>query len=268
VAQVLSVGANVTHFAVGDHVVPLTTGLGTWRSHAVFKASDVMAVPKSVGIVDAAALTVNPCTSYRMLKDFVDLQPGDTVIQNGANSSCGQYAIQLCHAWQVNCIGVVRNRPDIDELKKVLKEMGAAEVLTEEELQTTAIFETGQYKVPKLALNCVGGQSATELWRRLDNHGTLVTYGEKSGQPVTAPVAAFIYKDIRFCGFWMTRWRKTQAADSPLRKAMFDDLIGLIESGQVKPPVHELVPVENYKDALARAANSRGFLGTKCILKF
>jgi len=30
---------------------------------------------------------VNPATAYNMLSDFVDLQPGDWVVQNGANSA-------------------------------------------------------------------------------------------------------------------------------------------------------------------------------------
>lgn len=30
---------------------------------------------------------MNPTTAYNMLSDFVDLQPGDWVVQNGANSA-------------------------------------------------------------------------------------------------------------------------------------------------------------------------------------
>lgn len=32
---------------------------------------------------------VNPPTAYNILSEFVDLRPGDFVIQNGANSSVG-----------------------------------------------------------------------------------------------------------------------------------------------------------------------------------
>lgn len=41
------------------------------------------------------ALQINPPTAYRMLKDFVDLKPGDTVMQNGANSAVGRAVIQV-----------------------------------------------------------------------------------------------------------------------------------------------------------------------------
>jgi len=33
-----------------------------------------------------------------MLEEYVALQPGDTVVQNGANSAVGRNVIQLCRA--------------------------------------------------------------------------------------------------------------------------------------------------------------------------
>lgn len=62
-------------------------------------------------------LNVNPCTAYRMLKDFISLKPGDTVIQNGANSAVGQLVIQLCKLWNYKSINIVRDRINIQELK-------------------------------------------------------------------------------------------------------------------------------------------------------
>ena len=43
----------------------------------------------------AATLAVNPCTAYRMLRDFVDMKPGDSVIQNAANSAVGRAVIEV-----------------------------------------------------------------------------------------------------------------------------------------------------------------------------
>lgn len=67
--------------------------------------------------VEASMFNVNPCTAYRMLKDFVALKPGDTVIQNGANSAVGQLVIQLCKIWGIKTVNIVRDRPDIENLK-------------------------------------------------------------------------------------------------------------------------------------------------------
>uniref|UniRef100_A0A182JXJ9 Enoyl-[acyl-carrier-protein] reductase, mitochondrial n=1 Tax=Anopheles christyi TaxID=43041 RepID=A0A182JXJ9_9DIPT len=270
VGEVVTIGGDGTassNLKVGDRVVPFATGLGTWRSHAIYSANQLMKVPASVGVAEAATITVNPCTGYRMLKDFVTLKPGDTVIQNGANSACGQAIIQLCRAWNIECVGIVRDRPEFGQLKDYLKGLGAAEILTEEELRTTKLFKDGIFRKPRLALNCVGGKNALELSRQLDQAGVMVTYGGMSREPVIVPTASLIFKDLRFVGFWMTRWTKENAA-SALRSEMFNELFGLIDRGALKAPAHEMIPFEEYSAAVTNALNIQGFVGKKYIFRF
>lgn len=267
VAEVLEVGSNVKEFKAGDVVVPFATGLGTWRSHAIYRECELMKVPKDIPHAEAATITVNPCTAYRMLKDFVELKEGDTVIHNGANSACGQSVIQLCKAWNVNNIGIVRNRPDINELVAYLKSIGATEILTEEQCRTTKIFKEGPIKKPKLALNCVGGKNALEMSRHLDHAGVMVTYGGMSREPVMVTTSALIFKDHQFRGFWMTRW-KEQKGKSPEAVKMFQDLFDLIKSEKLKAPKHELIPYKNYEEAFKNALSVKGLAGAKILLDF
>ncbi len=115
----------------------------------------------------AATIAVNPCTAYRMLKDFEDLQPGETVIQNGGNSAVGQAVIQLCREFGLKSISLVRNRKNLDEVKAQLESLGDSNtmVLTDEELR-----EHGRKIKAQLALNCVGGKSGTDILRALGKH--------------------------------------------------------------------------------------------------
>lgn len=251
----------------GDLIVPYSTGLGTWRSHAVFKEDDVMKVPTNIPLPEAATITVNPCTAYRMLKDFVNLKEGDTVIQNGANSACGQNVFQICKALNVKSVGIIRDRPDADKLVSYLKSLGASEVLTEEQCRSTKLFKSNQLPKPKLALNCVGGKNALEMSKHLDHYGIMVTYGGMSREPVLVPTSSLIFKDIQFRGFWMTRW-KEQKGRSDEAQQMFNDLIKMIENSQLKAPNHELVPFANYQSAIENALNMQGFAGAKLMLDF
>lgn len=62
-------------------------------------------------------------------------------------------------------------RPNLDELEKELKDLGATHVVTDEELGTLDTRKlikswVGDNK-PLLGLNCVGGKSATEMARYL-----------------------------------------------------------------------------------------------------
>jgi trans-2-enoyl-CoA reductase len=45
-----------------------------------------------------------------MLKDFIHLQAGDWMIQNGANSAVGQAVIQIAAAHGLNTINLIRDR--------------------------------------------------------------------------------------------------------------------------------------------------------------
>ncbi len=83
----------------------------------------------------AATLRVNPSTAFRMLRDFISLKPGDVVIQNGANSACGQAVIQLAKKMGVVSVNVVRKREDLDQLREELLALGADHVWTEEDLR-------------------------------------------------------------------------------------------------------------------------------------
>ena len=54
----------------------------------------------------------SPPTAIRMLEEFVNLQRGDVVIQNGSNSAVGRLVIQLAKSLGVQTVNVVRNRWD------------------------------------------------------------------------------------------------------------------------------------------------------------
>jgi len=112
----------------------------------------------------AATISVNPCTAYRLLHDFEKLKPGDTVVQNGGNSAVGQAVIQLCREFGYKCVSLVRQRDDFKKLKSRLVGLGNADtiVITEEDLRTISRDFKAQ-----LALNCVGGKSATDILRVL-----------------------------------------------------------------------------------------------------
>lgn len=267
VAEVISCGPDTTLLRPGDRVIPFVTQLGTWRTHALFEETKLIKVPKELGLVEAATITVNPPTAYRMLKDFVPVKSGDTIIQNGANSAVGQAVFQLCKLWGIQSVGVVRNRPDIDQLKEFLIKLGATDVLTEEELRTTTIFKSGALPKPKLAFNCVGGKSSTEILRHLDEKGVMVTYGAMSREPVTAPNAALIFKDISFRGFWMSRWSRENLHNT-VRREMLDELIQIMLNGQLQAPVHQMIPFANYEKALEGATDFKGFSGGKYVFDF
>ncbi|KAK9464250.1 hypothetical protein V1512DRAFT_278585 [Lipomyces arxii] len=253
VVEILQVGKGVSDFKPGDRAIMRHTLFGTWRSHAVAEEKDLTKIPFSgseITAVQAATASVNPTTAYRMLKEFVDLQPGDWFIQTGANSGVGRAAIQLGNLWGLNSINIVRSRPDIDELKKDLAGLGATKILTEEELADKGFRKVirewiGDSKL-NLGLNCTGGESTTNIARQLSEGGHLVTYGGMARKPVTIPVSLFIFKDIHLHGYWLSRWSDNNPED---KEKIVVEVLNLIKEGKLKDvPVDESVWTESMSD--------------------
>lgn len=264
VAQVLDIGPDVTKVAVGDWVIPFDSGIGTWRSHSLSVQDFLLKIPvKPGGNLDkfaAASLKVNPPTAYRMLKDFVALSPGDCIIQNGANSSVGTTAIQLCKVWGIKTINVIRSRPDSShkEVEKELLDLGATVVLTEEQLRDKEVIASVTKSLPKakLALNCVGGKSASDCLRLMSFQSVMVTYGAMSKQPLPVPAAPLIFQDMKFQGYWMTRWFKERKSDDPQVVRMMDDLCNMYCDKKLKAAKTVAFSLNDYKDALSKAVDS------------
>ncbi|XP_037079795.1 enoyl-[acyl-carrier-protein] reductase, mitochondrial-like [Pollicipes pollicipes] len=265
--EVVACGSKVTQMEPGDWVIPFLNEFGTCRSHAVAAEEDVVKIRNTVPLVEAATLSVNPCTAFRMLHDFVRLEEDDVVIQNGANSAVGQAVIQLCRVYGYRSVNVVRAREDLEEVRQHLTGLGATVVLTEEELRTTPLFRSGDLPKPRLGLNCVGGASATEVARQLATSGTLVTYGAMSRAPLTVPTAQLIFRDLRVRAFWMTRWTR-QHSVARARWEMLDELQTLCEHKYLRAPRYQLVHIDDWRQAVSRTMPGGGRVGAKQILTF
>lgn len=228
VAVIEQVGNNVSQLKVNQRVIPAKAGLGTWRTHAVVKASELQTVSEEIPVEYAAVISVNPCTAYRLLNDFVDLKAGDVIIQNGANSMVGLSVIQMAKARGIKTINIIRDRQNQESVISQLKEFGGDIVVTESYANSANMKKlVSDLPKPKLALNGVGGQSSRAVARFLADKGTMVTYGGMSMQPVTIPTSPFIFNDITLRGFWLTRWVETHSKES--RQKMLDEIAQLIK---------------------------------------
>jgi trans-2-enoyl-CoA reductase len=199
-----------------------------------------------------------------MLKDFGDLRPGDTVLQNGANSAVGLNVIQLAKAWGLKTLNVIRTRPEpgLTQLVDTLKGLGADHVVLEEDLRKPEHMEKVMKDTPKakLALNCVGGKNATDCMRFMAPKGVMVTYGGMSKQPLIIPTGALIFRDQRFLGFWNTGWT-AEPSNASARSQMLQDICDLYRAGTLQAP--KVIPfrLDQYQEALDKATS--GFVEGK-----
>ncbi len=238
--RVTAVGDNVSDFSPGDLVA--TTLPGCWTTHRNLPAANAVRVPAHADPLQAAMLCVNPPTAHAMLHGFVDLEPGDWIVQNAANSGVGRCVIALAKSMGVKTLNLVR-RP---ELISELTDLGADSVLLEDaDLRKERPFGDTP---PRLALNAVGGPSALNIASALAPGGIHVTYGAMSRQPVKAPNGLLIFNDLAFRGFWLRRWfTDTPAAE---RTRVFTLLADLVADGTLHVPITRTFPFQEIQTAL------------------
>ncbi|CAM9634440.1 unnamed protein product [Chrysoparadoxa australica] len=231
--EVIKVGKNVKSLAVGDWVIPMpAAGFGTWRNLAKASEDQVMKCPTNIPAEYAATIGVNPSTAYRMLHDFVKLEPGDVIIQNGCTSAVGLAVVQLAKKIGVTTINVQRARAPEDKASELVKALGGDILVEDNFLHTPRFYELiSDLPPPKLALNCVSGRGTLDMARALGEGATLVTYGGMSGMPLHLDTSLIVDKGIKCEGFWITRW--AQQATREQRSEMLQELANMMEQGEL-----------------------------------
>ena len=240
VAEVLAVGGSVREVKKGDWVILKRQGFGTWRTHAQTTVEELVKIRDKRGLTaeQVGTVSVNPCTAYRMLRDFVQVKEGEWFVQNGANSGVGRAAIQLGRLWGLKSINIVRKRETgIEGLREDLEGLGADVVVTDEEVEGRGFRDlvkevtNGGREPIRLGLNCVGGSLVNSMAKLLAPGGKMVTYGAMSKQPVQLPAGLLIFKNIGFEGFWVSKWSESRPEE---KEACVQEILDLTREGKFK----------------------------------
>ena len=251
-------GPGVGSFARGD-VVLLPHRFGAWREAGNARADELLKIGADVPLEQAAMLRINPATALVMLRDFVTLQRGEWIAQNAANSAVGRCVIRLARHFGWRTVNVARRPELVDELKAE----GADVVLIEGEKISAEIKSATGGASARLALNAVGGDSATRLAGALADGGTIVTFGAMARQPLKVPNGQLIFQNIAWRGFWITRWY--QRVGEAAGNALLAELASLAARGIIATPVEAVYPLDQIADAIAHA--QRPQRGGKILLR-
>ncbi len=252
VAKVIEHGPNVSQPEIGQTVL-IPVGIGSWATHIVADAKTLVSLPNGVDPIQLSMITINPPTASLMLSEFVDLQKGDWLIQNAANSGVGSYLIKLAKLRGFKTVNIVRR----ESLIQPLLDAGADVVLVDGVIEGQSLAQrvkaaTDSAEI-KLGIDAVGGMATHRLGETLANSATLVNYGAMSGEPCSIAPTLIIFKDITVRGFWLAKWFQTATPEQ--QKEVFGNIIGLIATGKLSAPIHATYPIKDIKQAVAVAAS-------------
>ena len=84
--------------------------IGCWGTLCVCDSSRLIKVPAQLLPLPHLACSRSLCAAYRLLEDYGNVKPGDTIIQNAADLPTGQALIQLCKMLKIRTINLVPRR--------------------------------------------------------------------------------------------------------------------------------------------------------------
>ena len=169
---VTEVGKGVTSFAVGDRVLA-GTRFGGYTNEIVLPESQAQKIPDALSDAEAAAIPVNFLTAWLGLSEMGRVRKGDRVLVQSAAGGVGTAAVQIAAQAGAHVVGLVGSPKKAD----VVRSLGAAEVLTNEEWDSGSDREHGGFDV---ILDSVGGASLKRSYRRLAPAGRVITFGVSS----------------------------------------------------------------------------------------
>jgi NADPH:quinone reductase-like Zn-dependent oxidoreductase len=236
-----AVGSAVTQISVEDEVMGEVTR-GALADYVAVAAKNVVRKPTNLTHEQAAAVPMGALTALQAVRDTGKLQPGQSVLVNGASSGVGIYAVQIAVAMGAKVTGVSSGRN-----ADMVRSLGASAVVDYTREDFTATSE--RYDV---IIDIVSSRSIADVRKVLTKHGRYVLVGAAS------------------TGKWLGMGRQAQVvATSPfvsqtlkpmLAGTKHEDLetiVGMVESGQVTPVVETVYPLEQASDAVRHVQQGR-----------
>jgi putative PIG3 family NAD(P)H quinone oxidoreductase len=102
--RIAALGDGVAGWSVGDEVCALLAG-GGYAERVAVPSGQLLPAPKSISLVEAAALPEVACTVWSNVFQLAALAPGEVLLVHGGTSGIGTMALQLAvrHGARVLC---------------------------------------------------------------------------------------------------------------------------------------------------------------------
>lgn len=236
-------------FNPGDEVVTLSLGSFADRVSAIPEAT--FHKPDGLTWEQAAAFPMNYLTALAGLDRRGRLQPGETVLVQGAAGGTGTAAIQVANALGARVFAVVST----DAKEQTARVAGAAEVFRSTGPWKDEVKEASDGGVD-LVFDPVGGDRFTDSLRSLRSEGRLVVIGFTEGSIPEVKVNRLLMNNIEVSG---CSWSVLATAPGGL-KAAAAKLNHMVDTGKVKPMLDHVYKMSQGVDAL-RAIDERRVTG-------
>ncbi|HYT35300.1 MAG TPA: zinc-binding dehydrogenase [Ktedonobacteraceae bacterium] len=201
-------------------------GLGNQGGYAEFvrvPASSIVALPRGIDFVSAAAVGLATITAWHMLTRRAPIQPGQDVLVHAAGSGIGSAAIQIAKMCGARVIATAGSAQKLE----LARQLGADEVINYSEQD---FAQEVKRITSKRGVDVVVEHIGEHTWEKsvasLSRKGRLVTCGATTGNEGKVNIWSLFAKEIALIGSY-----------GGTRQDLAD-VLKLVATGQLKPVVH------------------------------
>jgi putative PIG3 family NAD(P)H quinone oxidoreductase len=243
---IVALGEGVTEFKVGAAVCALLAG-GGYAEYCRVDAGQVLPIPGSLDMIQAAALPEAMFTVWSNVFVFGRLQQGETLLVHGGSSGIGVTAIQLA-AVRGNTVLATAGSADKCRFCESLGARRAIDYKTEDFVAETAKETAG--RGVNVVLDMVGGSYVARNLQVLASEGRLVMIATQGGAKGEIDVMRIMQQRLVITGSTL------RPRSAEFKRAMRDQLLEhvwpLLAAGRIRPVVDSVFAFADAGKAHAR----------------
>ena len=245
---------------IGDKVCALLGG-GGYAEYVCAPYGMVMNMPKNLSFEEAAALPEAYATCYLNLFYEGHLKKGQTAFIPAGASGLASVAIPMAKSFGARVITSVLS----DEIAEKIKNLGADIIINSSKQSVSEVLKSEEEngRPVNMAMDCLCGKELGESLPYMAEGGYWVIISTLAGTETKVKLRPILTKGLHIVGSMLRK--RSSEEKSHLLKELTEKLWPKLESGEIKPSVYKVFPIENAVDA--HAILERGENVGKVVLK-
>ncbi|HEY2194399.1 MAG TPA: NAD(P)H-quinone oxidoreductase [Actinomycetospora sp.] len=238
--RVSEVGPGVSGWNVGDLACALLSG-GGYAEKVVVPAPQLLPVPAGVSLTEAGALPEASCTVWSNVVMLGGLRSGQTFLVHGGSGGIGTHAIQVGKALGATVLATAGH----EDRLQFCRDLGADHAIDYHGNLVEAVKGATDGHGADLILDHIGARNLDANLDSLALDGRMTIIGLMGGAKGEINLAKLLMRRLSVSATSL----RARDVGGPNGKgaivaAVRTDLWPLVESGRVRPIIHERIPVQ------------------------